>query len=146
MTTSTDFDAMSWHDNAVHAIRIVESEGGVGELVLDIDFIVEWLPPDNGAFAFRIAPSDLVFHEVSKLVVSINYAAMPAAVQPMIIHEIQREPVRYANGHGSFVWRIEGSWPPNALLTFEASGFTQTVRSPPKVSGAQYLPASERAA
>ena len=145
MTTFTDFDAMSWHDNAVHAIRVVEGESGVAELVLDIDFIVEWLPPANGAFAFRIAPADLVFHEVSNLVVSIDYAATPAAVQPMIVHEIQREPVKYANGNASFAWRIEGLWPPKSLLSFEASSFTQTLRSLPKVSGAQYLPASERA-
>ena len=46
--SEADFDGMSWHDNAVHAIRVVEGEHGAGKLVLDIDYILEWLRDDSG--------------------------------------------------------------------------------------------------
>ena len=34
--TDSDLDDMSWHDNAVHALRIVEGKSGIGELVLHV--------------------------------------------------------------------------------------------------------------
>ena len=143
MFSTTDFENVDWHDNAIHAFRILEGEDG-GELVLDIDFIAEWLPPANGAYSFRVAPSDLTFHEVSDLVISINYAVLPAAVQPMIIHTIHRESVAFANGHSSFSWKIELNWPSNSFSSFESRGFTQVERKPPVITGAQYLSPSER--
>ena len=136
MFSTDDFERIQWHDNAIHAFRIVEGEV-CGDLVLDIDFIVEWLPPVEGAYRFRVAPSNLTFHEVSDLVVSINYAAASAAVGPMTIREIRRESVIYPNGYSSFVWKVELNWPPNSF-------FTQVQRMEPIVTGAQYLSIGER--
>jgi len=39
--TDAEYDAMSWHDNAIHGIRFIEGQDGCGELVLDIDYIVD---------------------------------------------------------------------------------------------------------
>jgi len=140
-----DFEKINWHDNAIHGIRILENEDGCGgELILDIDFIVEWLPPENNMFKFRIAPTDLTFHDVSDLVMSIDYASATAAVQPMAIHEIHREVVTYSNGYSSFAWKIEINWPPKSFIAFRSSGFTQVLRSQPITSWAQYLSPSER--
>jgi hypothetical protein len=51
MTTWTHetFDSMSWHDNHVHSLRIVEGEHGAGELRLDLDYITDkqWLRPQG---------------------------------------------------------------------------------------------------
>jgi hypothetical protein len=136
---------MHWHDNAIHAFRIREGEDGCsGELILDIDFILEWLAPVEHSFNFRIAPADLTFHEVTDLVVSIDYASATAATQPMTIHEIRREAISYPNGHRSFKWNIEINWPPKGLISFQSIGFTQSLRMEPVVSGAQYLQAAER--
>ncbi|NHQ86130.1 hypothetical protein HA050_08365 [Iodobacter sp. HSC-16F04] len=143
MVSTSDFENIQWHDNAIHGFRILEGESGA-ELVLDIDFITEWLPPTKGAFGFKVSPSDLVFHDVSDLVVSINYAAASAAVQPMTIHEIHREVVTYPNGYSSFAWRIELNWPPNSFLTFCSCGFTQYQRMEPVTTDAQYLSPAER--
>ena len=147
MAASDDFENYGWHDNAIHAIRIVEGPDGCsGDLVLDIDFILEWLPPEGGekAFRFRIAPTDLTFHDVTKLVISVDYASSTASFQPMTIHEIHREVVTYPNGYSSFAWKIEINWPRNGLISFRSSGFTQSSRKEPITSDAQYLSPSER--
>ncbi len=142
------FEDFCWHDNAIHGFRIIEGEDGCsGELVLDIDYIVEWLQPqdDNAAFEFRVAPANLTFHEVTDLVVSVDYAASTAAFQPMIIHEIQREFVTNPKGYSSFVWNIDINWPRKSHISFHSSGFTQVLRAEPIVFGAQYLSPSQRA-
>jgi hypothetical protein len=147
LSVSDNFSSFSWHDNAIHSIRIVEgTDGCSGDLILDIDFIVEWLPPEEGdnAFRFRIAPADLVFHDVTELVISVDYASSTAALQPMSIHEIHRKVVTYPNGHSSFAWKVEINWPRNSFISFRSDGFTQLSRTQPIKSGAQYLSPAER--
>lgn len=125
------FEGSGWHDNAVHGFRILEGEDGCsGELVLDIDYIVQWVSPENenNSYSFQIAPADLTFHDVTELVISIDYASSTAALQPMTIHEIHREVVTYPNGWSSFSWRIEINWPRNSFISFISSGFTQFLR------------------
>ena len=143
MFSIDDFDKIQWHDNAIHAFRIIEGEI-CGDLVLDIDFIVEWLQSIEGAYRFRVAPSDLTFHEVSDLVISINYASASAAVGPMTIREIHRESITYPNGYSSFAWKIELNWPPNSFISFCSNSFTQSQCMEPVIIGAQYLSPEER--
>ncbi len=145
MFTTEDFDKIQWHDNAIHGFRILEGEDGFGgELILDIDFIVEWLGPFNNSFSFRIAPADLTFHDMSDLVISVDYAAMPSAVQPMQIAEIHRESITYPNGFTTFNWKIEIGWPPDGFIKFVSPGFTQKLRRRPITSKSQYLSELQR--
>ena len=147
MTTMNDFEKMNWHDNAIHAFRIREGEDGYsGELDLDIDYILEWLSPENNSFSFRVTPATLTFHGVSDLVISVNYAKATACVQPMTIHEIHREIETLPNGYSTFNWNVEINWPPQSFISFSSSGFTQVLHGQPIVSGAQYLSHSERQA
>ena len=85
MSANAPFDPLLWHDNALHAFRIEEGADGMGELVLDIDHIVEWLPPRPGTTThrFRVAPAELRFHEASDLVVTLDYTAPRFALLPM---------------------------------------------------------------
>ncbi len=70
-----DFPSLSWHDNPIHGWAIREGEYGAGELVLDSDFILEWLrEPGSARCRFRIAPATLTFDEVTELVVSLDWA------------------------------------------------------------------------
>ncbi|MFC5479966.1 hypothetical protein [Massilia suwonensis] len=140
------FDKHRWHDNAIHGFRIVEGEHGCGELDLDIDFINEWLPSRDveHGFLFGVSPSNPVFHEVSDLVISIDYAACSAALQPMAILEIHRKEHVYPNGYQSFAWKIEMAWPANSFLSFCSPGFTQTPRAEPVYSPDQSLAPSQR--
>jgi hypothetical protein len=147
MSIPDRFEEYTWHDNAIHGLRIVEgSDGCSGELVLDIDFIIEWLTPqsEEKPFEFIIAPAYLTFHETTNLTISVDYASCTAALQPMIIHEIRRQVVTYPNGHSSFAWKIEINWPRNSFISFHSPNFTQILRTHPVVSGAQYLSPSQR--
>jgi hypothetical protein len=139
---TSDFENMHWHDNAIHAIRLLENYS-CGDLVLDIDYIAEWLAPLNNVYSFKVASADLMFHNVSNLIISVNYATPNAAVQPMIIREIHREAVTFPNGYFTFAWNIELNWP-SGFITFNSSEFTQSLRMEPIIYDAQYLPLSER--
>ncbi|XZG69537.1 hypothetical protein ACTSKR_12875 [Chitinibacteraceae bacterium HSL-7] len=138
MFSTEDFESIQWHDNAIHAFRIIEGEL-CGDLVLDIDFIVEWLELVDGIFQFRVAPSDLRFHEISDLVISINYEAASAIVQPITIYEIRREDITYRDGSTSFSWEIELHWPPNSFISFRSAAFTQSQRMAPVTIDSQWL-------
>lgn len=147
VATLDEFSGFNWHDNAIHGIRIVEGEDGCsGDLVLDIDFIVEWLQPEGGAksFRFRVAPTDLTFHQTTDLVICIDYASCSGAFQPMTIHQIHRESITYPSGHPAFAWKIELNWPSNGFISFHSPGFTQTVRTSPVETDAQCLSLAQR--
>ena len=61
--TNADFDTMSWHDNAVHAVALEPAPDHPGRLLLDIDYILEWVPAEAPAttLSFWICPATLVF-------------------------------------------------------------------------------------
>jgi hypothetical protein len=139
--TDRQFHEMSWHDNHVHAIRIVEGEHGSGELVLDLDYIVEWIC-DGPRCTFRIVPALLAFREVIDLRIALDYATRSAALGPFSIDSIQRreEPrERYV----ARVWTIALNWPAGEIR-FEAAGFEQRAVGLPVLSEAQCLRADQR--
>ena len=133
-----DFESLSWHDNHVHAWRI-EGGGdhGTGELILDLDYIVEWLPTPGGAYRFRIAPATLTFHHVFGLKVEIDWSG--AAMAPFSIGGITRKRL----AHESWAWSIGVNWP-RGIITFESIGFTQVLRAPAITKSEQCLEPRER--
>lgn len=143
--SETDYDSISWHDNHVYGLEIHEGEHGTGKLILHLDYILEWLPPINGAYSFRIAPAILAFREVSGLKLELDYLNMSAAITAFSIDGISREAVTYATGYNSYRWRISINWPEGSF-TFEAPGFNQRLLAAPMISSAQMLPASVRIA
>ena len=140
--TDAQFDGMSWHDNHVHALRIVATGDGEGDLILDIDHIVEWIKGEGGGFQFRILPVTLTFHGVTSLRMSLDYATPTAAFGPFMIHDIERRQEQRAR-YVAQLWKIAVSWPVGEL-TFEGRGFTQKSSGEPVLSGGQYLTPEER--
>jgi hypothetical protein len=140
--TDADFSEMSWHDVHVHGFRVVEGEHGEGELLLDIDYIMEWLENDEG-FMFRIAPALLQFHEMTKLRLELDYARASAGIVPFSLGGLKREPITYPNGYTSFRWELEVNWP-NGSIAFEAPRFTQSLSGPEVTSKKQWLLSPER--
>src|ERR1700750_3136702 len=59
----TNFQTMQWHDCKIYAIAF-DSERF--ELVLDIDFIVEWIAPKDSqsTYEFWMVPATLAFKNV----------------------------------------------------------------------------------
>ena len=145
--TADLFEDMSWHDNAIHGFHIAEGDDGCsGQLTLDIDYILEWLPPtgDEAVFSFVVAPANLVFHEATNLVISVDYASSSASLQPMTISEIHREVHRYPNGYTSFSWKIEMNSPSDGFISFHSPRLSQVLKGEPVRSTAQWLTASGR--
>ena len=139
--THEQFDEMSWHDNHVHAIRIVGGQHGTGELVFDIDYITDWLR-NGDAFEFRLVPAILRFTDVTDLRISLDYESPCAALGPFSVHRIERrteERERYV----AQLWRIEVNWP-GGEITFEASGYEQRATGSAVVSSRQCLSPAER--
>jgi hypothetical protein len=67
--TDANFDGMCWRD--VHGLAIRESDAPSGELILDIDDILEWACKGNDE-NFRVAQVSLRFHDVNDLRISVT--------------------------------------------------------------------------
>lgn len=117
-------------------------EHGSGELILDIDYILEWLQTD-GKYRFSVAPAELRFQQTTDLRVAFDYAATSAALTPFTIHQVEREPPSEA-GRASR-WVLKLNWP-NGELSFFALGFTQVLTGEPAVSTSQALDSRRRTA
>jgi hypothetical protein len=142
--TTDDFDALSWHDAHVHGWRFQAycDEEGAADLVLDIDFILQWHEAGE-CFEFTIAPATLRFHNVFGLRFSIDYAGPSAGMCPFSIDGIERELLTFPTGHVSYNWRLPIQWP-RGELTFQSPGFTQTLAGAPRRSRGQWLTPEER--
>ncbi|MFW5426636.1 MAG: hypothetical protein ACKE8R_05245 [Methylophagaceae bacterium] len=138
------FEEYSWHDNPIHGFRIIEKENCVGDLVLDIDYITEWLCSEENGYNFRIAPADLVFEDITDLVISLDYESCSASMTPPSIHEIRCKSKIYSNGYKSFEWFIEINWPSNCFIKFNSPKFKQALRKKPILSNDQVMNPNER--
>lgn len=145
LQSSDEYQPGMWHDNHIHGFSIQEGEDGAGKLILDIDHITEWLPPEpkQGFYTFMVAPAQLCFHEITDLVISIDYASLPAAIQPMSIAQIERQEITYPNGYRSYQWRVEVNWP-KGEISFKSPGFSLDLLVDPVVSEGQVLSAEQR--
>ena len=139
--TDAQFDEMSWHDNHVHALRIVEVADGAGDLILDVDHIVEWIKNGSG-FNFRIVPVTLTFHDVMFLRMTLDYVTPTAAFGPFMIHGIERT-IEQRPRYLAQLWKIDISWP-RGEIAFESRGFTQRAMGEAVLSDGQCLSAEER--
>jgi hypothetical protein len=118
--TDDDFDEMGWHDATLYAVGFPVGHEGA-ELVLDLDYIVRWAPPEppEQYYSFWVAPATLVFHEVAW-----GVKGEIDAQGDLELDGITRD----ADG----TWTVEGH---NFDLTFAAAGFHQYFRSQPMDAG-----------
>lgn len=145
--SDADFDGLSWHDNHVHGIQVEvdNPDHGTGILTLDLDHIIEWLPPRAAgeSFRFRVAPARLIFHEISSLRLEIDWAAVTAGMIPFSIGQITRRKLEYATGYTSWAWTIDVNWPKGAI-TFDSPRFTQRLSGRVIEAGEQCLTVEQR--
>lgn len=89
---------MPWHNKDVHAIQ-VEGCGDhrTGTLILDLDYIAEWLPTVNGALSSRLAPATLTFVNVFALKIDLDWVG--AGMTPFSIGGIGREKLVQLSTH-----------------------------------------------
>ena len=140
--TDADFESTSWHDNHIHAFRFVEGKDGTGDLILDLDHIVQWLEGEGSGFKFRVVPATLTFHEVMFPRIAIDFGAASAAFGPIMIDGIERRTEQRTH-YLATIWKIPMTFPPGEM-EFEARGFTQKARGEPTLTESQSLNPSER--
>jgi hypothetical protein len=151
--TTPDFEALSWHDNALYGVRLdigdLERGDWRSDLVLDIDHIVEWLCGMEGQVRFRVASATLTFHHVADLQIAIDCGDSGGQVglQALSIDTITRERVRDQKicfDRPYYRWWIALNSPQGGAITFGASGFTQVLRAEPVLMDQQQLPSPDR--
>jgi hypothetical protein len=138
--TETDFERLSWHDCHVWRLALHAGDPDAGDwtsdLVLDLDYIVEWLCAVDGGARFRVAPATLVFHGVTdpRLAVDWGSEGHQTAVHEMAIDGIVRERLagqRVYLDRPYYRWTVRLNWPAGGELAFGAVGFTQTLLAEP---------------
>jgi hypothetical protein len=151
--TEADFERLSWHDCHLWGVRFEVGDPDDGDwtsdLVLDLDFIVEWQSPGPGRFAFRVAPARLVFHGVTDPRIDIRWGtgAFRTALHPASIDRIHRDRIHDQKVYLDrpyFAWRIALNWPRGGEIAFGAVGFTQTLVAEPVTLDTQHLPRGVR--
>ena len=143
---NNNFEEMSWHDVHVHGLRIVENHAanGTAELILDIDYILEWRR-NSDAFSFVVSQAALQFHDVSSLRIAIDYATPTAGMCPFSLAGIERERLERQTGYVSYRWRLDINCPAGEI-EFESPGFTQRLVGQPYTQASQWLEPSQRSA
>jgi len=139
--TDADFEQMGWHDATVHAIAFRESDD-VGELLLDLDYIVRWIDPQPPSeyFRFLVAPATLVFENVWSLEGDLALYAKRTILEVDGIERHEPEDERQRAAHMT-LWVIDGH---EFGLRFLATGFRQHFRARPIEVESQRLSAEQR--
>ena len=151
--TEADFTEMSWHDNPVYGLRLVapdpDRNDWRSEMMLDIDYIVEWICGTDGGVRFRVAPATLTFHDVTDLKLAADYGEYDhaATVNPMTIDGIMRTGI--ADPHSAverpyWRWRVALNLPSDGEIALGASGFTQELRADPLETDQPWVPPERR--
>ena len=153
--TDGDFDRVSWHDCHVWALELragdADEQDWTSDLLLRLDYIVEWICGIDGGGQFRVAPAELIFHDVTDARVSITWAESGnrLALHLLSIDQIERTPV--PDRHSSrdlpyYRWRIRLNWPQGGEITFGAARFTQSLLAEPVLTDLQHLTRKQRSA
>jgi hypothetical protein len=151
--TESDFDRLSWHDCHVWRLELragdPETNDWTSDLVLDLDFIAEWLCEVGGGARFRVAPATLVFHGVTDLRIGIDWGStgFQCALHEVSIDRIERAPIQDQKvflDRPYYRWIIRLNWPSSGEIAFGAVGFTLTLRGEPVLIDKQSLSRLER--
>ena len=144
MAEQSEADLPSWHDATISAFRldVVDGAGGVwrSDLILEIDYIVEWICGTDGSCRWRVAPATLTFHDSGDLRIAVDCgdSGGQSALFVWSIHEITRQRIidqKVCFDRPYYRWRVALNWPQGGEITFCASGFTQILLAEPTISG-----------
>lgn len=151
--TEVDFERLSWHDCHIWRLDFLAGDSDEGDwtsdLLLGVDFIVEWLCGVDGSTKFKIAPATLAFHGVTDPRIGISWgeSGFRVAIHQVSIGQIVRELIQDQKVYLDrpyYRWRIVLNWPAGGEIAFGAVGFTQTLLADPIVSERQHLSLKER--
>ena len=153
--SEADFDGLSWHDCALWGVswRVgdPEQEDWTSDLVLDLDYIAEWLCGVGQPTQFKVAPAQLVFHGATDPQIALDWGQRGFQVAPrgVSIDSIERKPVanqKIFRDRQYYEWRVSFHPPIQGCIAFGAADFTLTLLSEPLLTSRQRLSLSERTA
>jgi hypothetical protein len=135
--TEADFENMTCHDNPIHAITFTDNF----ELVLDIDYIFEWILIGN-KYVFRISPCTWIFENVYELIFDIG-PTIPGLTIDYVNKDNPKRPKNFEhiNRDIEFDWTIATQ---EGTISFKSVGFKQYIRVVPKIFETQKLTLEER--
>ena len=125
--TQSDFEAMSWHDNRLHGVGIIDDfDPHEHEVRFDIDYIFLWSGHGSnpGLPGFWIAPSTLAF-PARELSLAIG------ELSGYWIMEIERLNPDHAYEGGPVEWTWEISLNTGGLISLRSAGYAQYTRRAP---------------
>lgn len=138
--TEDDFERMGWHDCRIHALAFSPE---TFELLLDLDYLLEWIrpsPPER-YFRFWTAPATLVFENVYEIEFDIGSSGT------LEMDGIKREDARrphnadFIGRETEWLWSIDCQ---EGQIRLRSVGFKQYIRSAPRFGRSQRLELSER--
>lgn len=124
--SQADFERMGWHDCTVHALAFEPNPDGSGTLLVDLDYIIQWVPPpsEGHAFSYWIAPATLIFENALRVEAEVTeYSAFRLDLDR--IERSEPDPV------GHRWWTLDGHHFAVRLLS---PGYTQVLRHKPIAS------------
>lgn len=135
--SDADFEDMGWQDAAVHALGFEPAMPHPGRFLVDLDYIVEWVAPEepDTAFRFWIAPATLAFDAASDLVANVDLSgqAFELSLESLVRSESDKNGIR--------TWTLAGH---EFHVRLRARGFRQVLRRRPVLSASQRLPEDQR--
>ena len=151
--TESDFDALCWHDCSIWGIELrvgdIDAGDWTTELVLKLDFILEWISSAEHGAQWRIAPATLVFHGVTDFCIHVNKwgDTYQNGLQVLEVDRIHRERIvdqRVYLDRPYYSWTIALNAPTVGVIAFGAYGFTQTKHGDGVLKTSQSLSLMER--
>jgi hypothetical protein len=151
--TDEDFDRLSWHDCHIWGFEFQvgdpDKQDWTSDLVLHIDFIVDWACGIDSGGRFQVAPAELTFHGVTDPSISIQWSdsGLQTAIYPVSIARIERQLVTEQKVYLDrpyYRWHIRLNCPQGGEITFGAVGFTQTLLAEPQPTSLQHLTPTQR--
>ncbi|OGV56896.1 MAG: hypothetical protein A2017_05165 [Lentisphaerae bacterium GWF2_44_16] len=137
--TDKDWENLCWHDNRIYGISL--SYGKFHEnLIIDIDYIVEWICRPDKTCSFLISPATLTFNQILDLEINIK-----CKHQGIYINAIHRELDKERSTLPDrlyYNWKIDCHY--GSHVSFGASSFSRILRKKPILCHGQEIPFAER--
>ena len=137
--TDADFEEMGWHDCRIHAVSIGEYDDDTlppARLLLDLDYIIQWVDPAlfRRHFTFWISPATLVFEQAWGIEGELG--PLHEMLEIADLHRLDPP-----DDNSDPLWHIEGQ---NFSIKVRSAGYTQYLRRPPQHVRGQILTPAER--
>ncbi|MCI5123309.1 MAG: hypothetical protein D3925_02230 [Candidatus Electrothrix sp. AR5] len=155
---SKNFEDLSFHDNYVYGFFVRKKEFGE-DLIIDIDFISEWICHKDKPFSFKIVPANLIFFDLVDFEINLSWGKSLSQPDPkfaithmpsgeLILNGIKKEtfkdPIYNNEKHKFHKYIFDFITPEKGILNLGATKVRLIGRKGPVESTKQHLDWSMR--